>query len=72
LHWDITPLSSRKEVVDKISKDLTLHLDMTYVVFLSPHFTFDGYSKVRAVGVSDFDPKMFRASIGLTYYLLTR
>ena len=56
----------------KISKDLTLHLDMTYVVFLSPHFTFDGYSKVRAVGVSDFDPKMFRASIGLTYYLLTR
>jgi hypothetical protein len=22
LHWDITPLSSRKEVVDKISKDL--------------------------------------------------
>jgi hypothetical protein len=55
----------------EISKDFTLHLDMTYVMFLKPDFTFDGDSKVGDLDISNFDPKMFRASIGLTYFIFT-
>jgi len=55
----------------EISTDFSLHIDLTYSLFTTPDFSTDGNSTVESIGSSrgNFDPRMFRASIGVTYYI---
>jgi len=55
----------------QISRDFSLHLDLTYSLFTTPDFSTDGNETIESIGLSkgNFDPRMFRASIGVTYYI---
>lgn len=54
-----------------VSRNISLYLDLTYSMFGSTDFTIDGNTSVQGADVSDFDPKMFRASFGITYYIFS-
>jgi OOP family OmpA-OmpF porin len=55
----------------EISRDFSLHIDLTYSLFTNPDFSTDGNSTIESIGLSkgNFGPRMFRASIGVTYYI---
>ncbi|WP_127845209.1 hypothetical protein [Psychroflexus aestuariivivens] len=55
----------------QVSRELAISLNFTYSMFASPDFTFDGNQSVQNAGVSDFDPTMFRATFGITYYIFS-